>query len=65
MERNTQADNVGDKTMDVTLGPFSVNDWRNMLDAVCRWQPEEWGYSSVGARQDALLATKSECEESG
>ena len=47
-----------------TVG-FDSKDWRNMLDAVCRWKPEDWGYSSVGIHQDEFFATHSECEKSG
>lgn len=28
--------------------PLNSEDWRNALEAVCRWKPEEWGSNIIG-----------------
>ena len=43
---------------------FDSKDWRNMLDAVCRWKPEEWNSHIVGEIFYDVL-TMSHCERSG
>lgn len=43
---------------------FDSTDWSNMINAVCRWKPEEWGCKVVGV---SLMGpfSKEMCQESG
>ena len=44
---------------------LNSNDWRNALDAVCRWDPELWGSSIVGHISSGNTITIRDCKESG
>jgi len=44
---------------------LNVDDWRNALDAVCRWKPFEWGVRIIGYRLLGEELTKNQCEECG
>ena len=43
---------------------FDSTDWSNMIDSVCRWKPEEWGFGIVGLCPRRPYS-KEACQESG
>lgn len=44
---------------------LNIDDWRNALDAVCRWKPFEWGDKIIGNRSLGGGLTKKQCEDCG
>ena len=44
--------------------PLNSKDWRNALEAVCRWKPEEWGSGVIGGIVDCGFNLQ-DCKERG